>query len=115
MQDYMYSVIGLIAIAIQLIINYRVMFRPGMNTTRKAAGKYRLLMISIFAYYITDVLWGILAGLNWIPALFVDTTLYYVAMAAAIVSFYRYIVEYLEMKDWLIYSGSVSSALRYSF
>lgn len=57
-------------------------------------------MIAIFVYYITDAIWGILAGLNWIPALFIDTTIYYVAMASAIVWYYRYIVEYLEMKDW---------------
>lgn len=100
MQDYLYSVIGLISIAIQLIINFKVMFKPEQNTIQKAATKYRFLMISIFIYYITDAMWGILAGLNWIPALFVDTTIYYIAMASAIVWYYRYIVEYLEMKDW---------------
>lgn len=100
MQDYLYSVIGLISIAIQLILNFKVMFRPEQNRIQKAAGKYRLLMIAIFIYYITDALWGFLAGLNWIPALFIDTTIYYVAMASAIVWYYRYIVEYLEMKDW---------------
>ena len=76
------------------------MFRPEKNRIQKAANKYRLLMIAIFIYYITDAIWGILAGLNWIPALFVDTTIYYVAMASAIVFYYQYIVEYLEMKDW---------------
>ena len=100
MQDYLYSVIGLISIAIQLIINFKVMFKPQQNTVQKAAKKYRLLMISIFIYYISDALWGILAGLNWISILFLDTTIYYIAMASAIVWYYRYIVEYLEMKDW---------------
>lgn len=98
MQDYLYSTIGFIAIAIQLIINYKVMFKPDKDTRQKAAGKYRLLMIAIFSYYITDAMWGILGGLNWIPSLFVDTTLYYIAMSSAIVCYYRYIVEYLEMK-----------------
>lgn len=100
MQDYLYSVIGLIAIVIQLFINFNIMFRPEPDRTQKAATKYRFLMLSIFVYYITDALWGILAGLNWIPALFIDTTIYYVAMSSAIVCFYRYIVEYLEMKGW---------------
>lgn len=101
MQDYLYSVIGLLAIGIQLIINFRVMFRPESVETQKAGKKYRLLMLSIFAYYITDALWGILAGLNWIPLLFIDTTIYYVAMASVILFFYRYIVEYLGMKSWV--------------
>ena len=100
MQDYLYSVIGFIAIAVQLIINYKVMFLSKSNVGRRADKMYRLLMLSIFAYYITDAMWGILAGLNWIPLLFVDTTVYYVAMCSAIVCYYRYFVEYLGMKDW---------------
>lgn len=100
MQDYLYSTIGLIAIAIQLIINFDVMFNPDNGGVQKAARKYRFLMLSIFIYYITDALWGFFAGLNWIPVLFIDTTIYYVAMSSAIVCFYRYVVEYLEMKDW---------------
>ena len=100
MQDYLYSVIGFIAIAVQLIINFEVMFIPGGINGKKAGKIYRLLMLSIFAYYITDAMWGILAGLNWIPLLFVDTTIYYVAMCSAIVCYYRYFVAYLGMKDW---------------
>ena len=100
MQDYLYSVIGFIAIAVHLIINFKTMFVPESNSGRTAGRMYRLLLLSIFAYYITDAMWGVLAGLNWIPLLFVDTTVYYVAMCSAIVCYYRYFVEYLEMKDW---------------
>lgn len=98
MQDYLYSVIGIIAITIQLVINFKVMFKPEQDSFQKSKNKYRQLMVAIFAYYITDALWGILAGLNWIPALFIDTTIYYVVMALAITWFYKYIVEYLEIK-----------------
>ncbi len=99
MQDYLYSVIGFIAIAVQLIINYKAMFIPESNNGRKAGRLYRWLMLSLFAYYITDALWGILAGLNWIPLLFADTTVYYIAMSSIIVCFYMYFVDYLEMKN----------------
>ena len=100
MQDYMYSVVGFIALAVQLIINFQVMFNRESVSERIAGKMYRWLMLSVFAYYITDAMWGILAGLNWIPLLFVDTTVYYIAMCSAIVCYYRYFVEYLEMKDW---------------
>ena len=100
MQDYLYSVIGFVAIAVQLIINFKVMFISGINSERKAGRIYRMLMLSVFAYYITDAMWGILAGLNWIPFLFADTTIYYIAMSSIIVCFYMYFVEYLGMKDW---------------
>ena len=36
MQDYIYSVIGFIAIAVQLIINFKVMFVSGTNSERRA-------------------------------------------------------------------------------
>ncbi len=100
MQDYLYSVIGFIAIAVQLIINFRVMFAPKSNNGRKAGRVYRWLMLSMFAYYITDALWGVFAGLNWIPLLFADTTVYYIAMSSIIVCFYQYFVDYLGMSDW---------------
>ena len=100
MQDYIYSVIGLIAIVIHLIINFNVMFKPEHFKLQKASANYRYLMIAIFVYYITDVLWGFFAGLNWIPQLFLDTTIYYVAMSSAIVFYYRYIVEYLGFDGW---------------
>ena len=100
MQDYLYSVIGFIAIAVQLIINFKVMFISEGNNERTAGKIYQMLMLSMFAYYITDTCWGILAGLNWIPLLFLDTTVYYVAMSLIIVCFYRYFVEYLGMNDW---------------
>ena len=100
MQDYLYSVVGFIAIAVHLIINVKVMFFAESNNGRKAGRIYRVLMVAMLAYYITDALWGIFAGLNWIPLLFVDTTVYYVAMSLIIVCFYSYFVEYLGMKDW---------------
>ena len=52
MQDYIYSAIGFIAIAVQLIINFKVMFITESNDERKAGKIYRMLMISVFAYYI---------------------------------------------------------------
>ena len=54
MQDYLYSVIGFIAIAVQLIINYKVMFLQNGTGGRKTDKLYRWLMLAIFVYYITD-------------------------------------------------------------
>lgn len=98
MQDYLYSVIGLIAIIVSVIINGKAMFKR--NNNNKSNDKYRWLLLTIFVYYITDALWGIFAGLNWIPVLFIDTMIYYVAMSAAIFCYYRYIVDYLEIHDF---------------
>lgn len=98
MQDYIYSTIGLIAIVIQLIINFNTMTKPVAASDVLAEKHYKRLMIAIFCYYITDALWGLFAGLKWTSVLFIDTTIYYVAMSSAIVCFYHYCVSYLNMK-----------------
>ncbi len=97
MQDFMYSVIGVIAIFIHLIINNRIFFQK--QETNRITKTYKVLMLSILAYYITDAGWGFFAGLNNIPALFLDTTIYYVAMASALLSWALYIIDYLNIKN----------------
>ena len=112
MQDFLYSVIGFVAIAVQLIINFKVLFIPSAEKEQKVSVIYRVLMFAMLAYYITDALWGIFAGLNWIPPLFFDTTVYYIAMSLIIVCFYLYFVNYLNMNDWL---GRVFTTFGISF
>ena len=49
MQDYLYSVIGFIAIAVHLIINFQVIFHRESDHERIAGTMYRWLMLSIFS------------------------------------------------------------------
>ena len=119
MQDYMYSIIGVIALIIHIIINPSLFEKDSSSSAKSKA--YRFLMLSIFAYYITDAGWGFFAGLNNIPALFLDTTIYYVAMASAIVCWAIYINEYLELKDnlgkalklicWIYFVGEITALI----
>lgn len=99
MQDFLYSIISIIAVIIHIIINPSLFQRKSWRSNRSKA--YPLLMFAIFTYYITDACWGMFAGLNNIPALFIDTTLYYVAMAAAVTCWLTYIVEYLELNSFV--------------
>ena len=93
MQDYLYSTVGVIALIIHIIINPS--FFKNLKAKDSKTRMYTFLMLSIFAYYITDACWGLFAGLNNIPLLFVDTTVYYVAMASAVVCWSIYLIEYL--------------------
>ena len=106
MQDFFYSIVGFLAIIVHIIINPSIFSKDGVGTGKSKA--YFFLMLSIFAYYITDACWGIFAGFNMIPALFLDTTIYYVAMASAVLCWSNYIIDYLELKNVL------SKALKYS-
>ena len=59
-------------------------------------------------YYITDALWGILDAWQLTSLQFADTTLYFVAMAAAVLLWTQYVVAYLESDT------SFSTLLRYA-
>lgn len=50
------------------------------------------------AYYVTDIAWGVLESQKLARLLFVDTSAYYVAMAAGVALWTQYIVTYLDEK-----------------
>ena len=96
MQDYIYSVIAFLAMAIHLIINYNQ--RSGRQTeTARAVREYRGFLKSVFAYYITDASWGVLAGLGWTKALYADTVLYFIAISVSVLAWCRFVIVYLDL------------------
>lgn len=105
MQDYSYGIVGIVAFFVQLIINGKIMF--SRETKERSTIYYRALLISIFAYYITDALWGVFSGMKAAIPLFIDTTIYFLAMGSIVVFWYCFIVEYLEQK------GIFQSLFRY--
>ncbi len=104
-----YSIIGLLAIAIHLILNYEV-FRPqNKKDGSEVKRSFRNFMLAVFAYYVTDALWGVFNGLQAVKLLYADTVAYYVAMASSVLLWTRYVILYLEEKSvfgtFLIHAG----------
>ena len=102
-----YSIIGILAVIILLISNRDVLFtREGEETETRRY--YRLFLIGVLCYYVTDLLWGILEEHKLIGILYADTCIHFAAMAAAVMLWTLYVTSYLENKT------SLSSFLRYS-
>ena len=81
---------------IHLIINFNKL--PWQREYVPAYGRqYRGFLAGIFAYYLVDVGWGVFAGLGWTRVLFVNTSLYYIAIGMTVVMWSRYIVAYLDL------------------
>ncbi|MBR6245628.1 hypothetical protein IKR20_08700 [bacterium] len=63
------------------------------------------------SYYVTDALWGILDDYRMTAFQFADTTVYFAAMAASVLLWTRYVVDYLEGRNVfdtiLLYTGWV--------
>ena len=89
-----YSIIGILASVILLIIN-QDLIRKGKELT-KAQRTYRLFLVGVMGYYITDLLWGILDEQHLIVILYADTVVHFAAMAMAVMLWTKYVITYLE-------------------
>ena len=90
-----YSIIGILAAIILLIINRDVLWESGsaLTPTQKS---YRRFLWGVLAYYITDALWGILDAHRLTALEYADTAVHFAAMAAAVMLWTWYVVGYLE-------------------
>ncbi|MBR6045466.1 MAG: response regulator [Ruminococcus sp.] len=105
-----YSAIGLLAALVLFIVNLDVL-RDSQAYDKPAWIVYRRFLFAVLAYYVTDILWGILEYKKLDTALFADTTVYFMAMAVGISFWAEYTVAYLNEKSsfgrFLVYSGRV--------
>ena len=106
-----YSTIGLLAVLILFIVNWDILHGFKVSYDKPAWNVYRGFLFAVLVYYITDILWGILESQKLVVALFVDTTIYFVAMALGISFWAEYTVAYLDEKSpfgrFLIYAGRI--------
>ena len=99
MQDYVYSIISFLAVPIHLIINFDLITGRKLITARGTL--YRGFSIGLLSYYLTDALWGVFAGLGWTSILYVDTVLYFIALAATVFMWFRFVIVYLDFGKWM--------------
>ena len=94
-----YSAIGILSLFILVILNNEVLFKKNIGKKAYLQKSYRLFLLSIIAYYITDILWGIFDNFHLRTALFIDTELYFIAMAIGILFWTRYVDAYLHKEN----------------
>ena len=91
----MYSTIGILSFVVLLITNGDI-FRSHTDELTSTQRRYRSFLYGVLSYYVTDALWGILDACRLTQLQFLDTTAYFIAMAAALLLWTRYVVAYLE-------------------
>lgn len=106
-----YAVVGLIAAADLLIVNYDILFQRDDRQSIPAIGIYKKLLYGILLYYITDIMWGILDSYHIVSWLYFDTVIYYIAMALDVMLWTQYVVKYLAVENIfgriLFYTGQI--------
>lgn len=88
-----YSVFVIVALAIHILINIDMFIKKDNIVAIKS---YRLFLISIALFYVTDILWGIFDDNKMRTAIYVDTTIYFVMMGLTIFFWTNFVIKYLE-------------------
>ena len=110
-----YSAIAILAFVVLLIVNHDILLdRTGAFRT-PAWRVYRRFLYAVLVYYTTDILWGVLESQKLAALLFVDTTVYFIAMAVGVLFWAQYTVAYLEDESVygkiLVYAGRMIAGL----
>ena len=90
-----YSSTAILAFFVHCIVNYDALRNRHYRNTTPAGKSYRLLMLSVAAFYVFDAFWGVLYDAHLITLVFIDTVLYFIAMAATVFHVTRYAYYYL--------------------
>lgn len=105
------ALIGLLAILIHLLVNYDILFQYDKTQNLPAVKMYRRFLFAVLAYYISDTLWGVFSELNLFNLLFANVVIYYIVMAAGILTWTRYVVTYLgeehKFGKFLLWAGRI--------
>jgi diguanylate cyclase (GGDEF)-like protein len=96
-----YSLVGLLALLTLIITNHDVFLRNSDSFDSAVVKVYRSFLFAVIAYYITDMAWGVLEALSLTALLYLDTEIYFMAMALGVLFWTQYVIAYLEEKSWL--------------
>jgi len=102
MQYYrLYSSIAAIALGIHLIVNWQQLTARKNLESRPGARECSAFLLCQALFFVSDILWGIFAGLGLPHLLFADTTVFFLLPALSVFAWTRYVIVYLEMNGGL--------------
>ena len=92
-----YSLVGILAVAIHLIINIGVFI--DMRGEKKFRGEkiYFFFLLSVIVFHIADAFWGFIYDAKMKTGLFIDTTAYMVTLATSILLWSFFVYKYLKL------------------
>lgn len=94
-----YASFGALALVLHIIINFEVLKKPKDRELSLTAHRYRLFLLSLLVYYVSDIIWGILYEKGLLLLVYADTMIYFASMAVSVLLWSRYVVAYLNQKS----------------
>lgn len=96
-----YSLVGILALFIHVIVNIDVLFRKGGRSF--PGGKmYLFFLLSVLLFHIADGCWGLLYDNHLATLLFIDTSIYFVGMGLSILFWGLFISKYVGSESRLL-------------
>ena len=96
MNEVTYSIIGILASILLLIINQDVILNHDGQPLTRTQRNYRWFLMGVLTYLVTDLLWGVLYSHHLTAVLFIDTSVHFAAMVGAVMLWTQYVVSYLD-------------------
>lgn len=91
-----YSIIGILASILLVIINQDIILNHDEHNLTKTQQNYRLFLMGVLVYLVTDLLWGVLDSNHLMALLYADTSIHFAAMVGAVMLWTQYVVSYLD-------------------
>ncbi len=98
MMYYFYTSIAGLALVVHLIINWRQLIDWRNLKSRSGALEFRQFLVSLILFFVSDMLWGVFAGLKYPRLLYAATLFFFLTMALSIYAWTRFIVAYMELR-----------------
>ena len=93
-----YSIVGLFALIIHLIVNYDVLFQWKKTKAIPAIKALRATCYLAAAFFVTDILWGVFYENGWVVLTSIDTYVFFTIVALIVMGYASYVVTYINEK-----------------
>lgn len=96
-----YSLLGITALIMCLIINKDLLFSKSTKNLRVSLKVYRFFLFSIMTFFVVDALWGFFDERKLSTLLFLDTTIYFFTMILSVAFWFAYALLYINVNKKL--------------
>ena len=95
---YFYAAFAGLALLVHLIVNWHQLANWRSLEVRRGALEYRIFLVSLMLFFVSDVLWGVFAENRLSGMLYADTVMYFAMMALTLYAWTHFVIVYLGMK-----------------
>ena len=89
---YFYAAFAGLALLVHLIVNWHQLANWRSLEVRRGAREYRIFLVSLMLFFVSDVLWGVFAENKLSGMLYADTVFYFVMMALTLYAWTHFVV-----------------------